>query len=99
MSKILVIGIGGGGENAVKRMKEVGISDADFITFGDFMPLHPDIEHHNLITLSGRESLPAGAGVKEWRLVAEDAKDEIAQIIESHLGRNIAVTQNFTDSE
>ncbi len=85
-SKILVIGIGGGGENAVKRMKEVGIANARFITFGDFMPLHAEIEHYNLITLSGRGSLPAGADVKEWRQVAEDAKDKIAQIIESHFG-------------
>lgn len=88
MSKILIIGIGGGGENAVKRMKEVGIQNADFITLGDFAPLHPEIEHHNLITLSGRDYLHAGSTAEEWREVAEDAKNEIAKIIESHFVQN-----------
>lgn len=94
MSKILVIGIGGGGENAVKRMKDVGIENADFITFGDFAPLHPEIEHHNLITMSGRDSLHAGATPEEWREVAEDAKEEIAKIIESHFVHNSVDSQS-----
>ena len=31
MAKILIIGIGGGGTNAICRMKEVGIPNADYI--------------------------------------------------------------------
>ena len=31
MSKILIIGVGGGGINAVKRMKEAGIPNANYI--------------------------------------------------------------------
>lgn len=36
MSKILIIGVGGGGRNTVQRMKEIGIPDANYITFGGF---------------------------------------------------------------
>ena len=36
MSKILVIGVGGAGRETVKHMKDNGIPEADYITFGDF---------------------------------------------------------------
>ena len=36
MSKILVIGVGGAGRETVKHMKEIGIPEADYITFGKF---------------------------------------------------------------
>ena len=35
MSKILVIGVGGAGRETVKHMKDIGIPEADYITFGD----------------------------------------------------------------
>lgn len=38
MNKILIIGVGGGGRNAVQRMKEIGIPDANYITFSCFRP-------------------------------------------------------------
>ena len=54
MSKILVIGVGGAGRETVKHMKEVGIPDADYITFGDFEnDARKDIPHYNLITMNG----------------------------------------------
>ena len=34
MAKILIIGVGGGGTNAICRMKEVGIPNADYIAIG-----------------------------------------------------------------
>ena len=36
MSKILVIGVGGAGRETVKHMKDIGIPEADYITFGGF---------------------------------------------------------------
>ena len=36
MSKILVIGVGGAGRETVKHMKDMGIPEADYITFGNF---------------------------------------------------------------
>ena len=55
MSKILVIGVGGGGRNTVKHMKDIGIPEADYITFGDFGgdDERKDIPHYNLITMNG----------------------------------------------
>ncbi len=85
MGKILIIGVGSGGANAVKRMKEIGIPNADYITIGDYDVPYSDIPHYNLITLSGRDSIPAGASERIWKTVAEDAKDEIGEIIESYL--------------
>lgn len=35
MSKILVIGVGGAGRETVKHMKDVGIPEADYITFAN----------------------------------------------------------------
>lgn len=85
MSKILIIGIGGAGENVVKHMKEVGIPNAEYITFGGYKYEESDIPHYNLITLSGVESIPAGSDSDEWREVAERAKDNIREVIEYHL--------------
>ena len=85
MGKILIIGVGGAGENIVKRMKEVGIPNAEYITLGCYKDYETDIPHYNLIRMSGVDSIPAGSGPKEWREVAENAKDEIKEIIEYHL--------------
>lgn len=52
MSKFLVIGVGDGGRNAVKHMKDVGIPEADYITFGNFSGNErQDIPNYNLITI------------------------------------------------
>ena len=36
MSKILIIGVGDAGRNTVKHMKDSGMPDTDFVTFGAF---------------------------------------------------------------
>ena len=36
MSKILIIGVGGGGRKSIIKMKEDGIPNADYITFNGF---------------------------------------------------------------
>ena len=36
MNKILVIGVGGAGRETVKHMKDTGIPEADYVTFGKF---------------------------------------------------------------
>ena len=33
--KILCIGVGGAGTNVINRMKDIGIPNAEFLTFGD----------------------------------------------------------------
>ena len=92
MSKILIIGVGGAGRNAVQRMKEVGIPDANYITFGGFredyvngefkraLP-NSDIPHFNLIKMNGLSSISAGSGPKVYAELAENVKDQIEEII------------------
>ncbi len=87
MSKILIIGVGGAGANTVKRMKEVGIPNADYITFGGYGHELSDIPHYNLIKMNGYDSIINGASAKAWQELAENVKDEIGEIIESHLNQ------------
>lgn len=51
MSKILVIGVGGAGRETVKHMKDIGIPEADYITFGVFEDddERRDIRHYGTI--------------------------------------------------
>lgn len=84
MSKILIIGVGGAGANTVKRMKEVGIPNASFITLGGYRTERTGIPHYNLVKMNGCEShntIPA----KEWEKLAENVKDEIGNIIDCEL--------------
>ena len=54
MDKILVIGGEGAGKETVKHMKDTGIPEADYITFGGFEnDERKDIPHYNLITMNG----------------------------------------------
>lgn len=87
MSKILIIGVGSAGTNTVKRMKEIGIPNADFITLGGYKYEISDIPHYNLITMNGYDSISNAGTAKEWRELAENAKDEIGKIIESYLNK------------
>lgn len=85
MSKILIIGVGSAGINTVKHMKKVGIPNANYITFGGYKYQESDIPHYNLITMNGLDSIPAGSDSKEWRELAENAKESISEIIANHL--------------
>lgn len=85
MGKILIIGVGGGGINAIRHMKDVGIDNAEYLTVGDYSEEIPDIPHLNLITLSGRDSIPAGSDEKVWKELAEDCYKEIDEAIDKML--------------
>lgn len=92
MSKILVIGVGGAGRNTVKRMKEVGIPDADYITFGDFNgdDERKDIPHYNLIHMNGLHGISPTHRPSVFKHLAENVEDDIREILEYHI--------NYTDS-
>lgn len=85
MSKILIIGVGSAGAIAVAHMKGVGISNVEYLTMGDIGDDVSDIPHYNLRELRGFESLPYWATAEHWRECAEQAKDGILEIIESHI--------------
>lgn len=89
MGKILIIGVGGGGINAIRHMKDVGIDNAEYLTVGDYSEGVTDIPHMNLITLSGRDSIPAGSDEKVWKELAEVCSDVIKDTIEKSLNRSL----------
>lgn len=86
MGKILIIGVGGAGENIVRRMKEVGISNANYITIGGgTISEESDIPYYSLMSLNGIGVMPAGSKPQLWRELAENAKEEIGEIIDANL--------------
>ena len=75
MSKILVIGIGSAGRETVKHMKDTGIPEADYITFGDFEnDERKDIPHYNLITMNGFDGLSPSRDPNRSKRLAENVK-------------------------
>lgn len=87
MNKILVIGVGGAGRNTVKRMKEVGIPEADYITFGNFNgdDERKDIPHYNLIHMNGLHGISPSSDSRRFKHLAENVEDDIREIIKYHI--------------
>ena len=87
MSKILVIGVGGAGRETVKHMKDMGIPEADYITFGGFEDRDErrDIPHYNLITMNGHCGLSHTNRPGVFKHLAENVEDDIREILKYHL--------------
>lgn len=90
MSKILVIGVGGAGRETVKHMKETGIPEADYITFGKFEDddERKDIPHYNLITMNGHCGISPTHRPSVFKHLAENVEDEIREILEYHINES-----------
>ena len=89
MGKILIIGVGHGAREAVKHMKNVGIPEANYITFGTGT-LGGDDEksespHYDLIRMNGHNGISLGWGPEEFKCLAENVKDDIRDILEYHI--------------
>ena len=77
MSKILVIGVGSAGRETVKHMKDTGIPEADYITFGNFEnDERKDIPHYNLITMNGFDGLSPSRDPNRSKRLAENVEDD-----------------------
>ena len=86
MSKILVIGVGGAGRENVKHMKDTGIPEADYITFGNFEnDERKDIPHYNLITMNGFDGLSPSRDPNRSKRLAENVEDDIREILKYHI--------------
>lgn len=81
--KILCIGVGGAGTNVINRMKEIGIPNAEFLTFGGYRYdySHPEIPHYNLIQSNEIDTLPAGSGPKVFEKLAKNVEDDIREVL------------------
>lgn len=90
MSKILVIGVGGAGRETVKHMKEIGIPEADYITFGKFEDCdeRKDIPHYNLIRINGHCGISPTKDPRVFKHLAENVEDDIHDILEYHLNES-----------
>ena len=86
--KILCIGVGGAGANVINRMKDIGVPNAEFLTFGGFRYeySHPEIPHYNLIEANGLDNLPNGSGPKVFEELANNVADDIKEVLRYHLG-------------
>ncbi|BDC99412.1 cell division protein FtsZ [Persicobacter psychrovividus] len=85
-SIIKVIGVGGGGGNAVKHMYNLGITDVDFIVCNtDAQALKNNPVPNKLqIGVGLTAGLGAGAKPERGREAAEENKDEIRELLGEH---------------
>ena len=101
MSKILIIGVGEGGCNTVQRMKEIGIPDANYITFGCLRDEpNSDVPHYNLIAMNGSSGISNTDNPKVFAELAENVKDQIREILEYSFNKdaNGLISKDVTTS-
>ena len=80
LAKIKVIGVGGGGNNAVNRMIESGVKGVEFIVANTDLQVLNSSKADIKIQL-GSTGLGAGADPEVGRRAAEDSKDEITNVL------------------
>lgn len=80
LAKIKVIGVGGGGNNAVNRMIESGVKGVEFIVANTDLQVLNSSKAEIKIQL-GSTGLGAGADPEVGRRAAEDSKDEITNVL------------------
>ena len=80
LAKIRVIGVGGGGNNAVNRMIESGIKGVEFIVANTDLQVLNSSKAEVKIQL-GSTGLGAGADPEVGRRAAEDSKEEITNVL------------------
>ena len=80
LAKIKVIGVGGGGNNAVNRMIESGVKGVEFIVANTDRQVLNSSKADVKIQL-GKTGLGAGADPEVGKKAAEDSKDEITEVL------------------
>lgn len=82
-AKIVVVGVGGGGNNAVNRMIECGATDIDFIAINTDQQVLLKSKAPVTITIGEKSTrgLGAGGNPEVGKQAAEESKDEISQAI------------------
>lgn len=80
LAKIKVVGVGGGGNNAVNRMIEQGVKGVEFIVANTDLQVLNSSKAETKIQL-GDTGLGAGADPEVGRKAAEESKDEITNVL------------------
>jgi len=83
-ARIRVIGVGGGGSNAVNRMIDAGVSNVDFVAMNtDLQVLSLAAAKHKLqLGETLTKGLGAGGDPDIGRLAAEESQEEIRRVLE-----------------
>ena len=78
-AKIIVVGVGGGGNNAVDRMIEAGVTKAEFICVNTDAQQLANVKAPTVLNIGRKLTSGLGAGAKPeiGRQAAEESKDEI----------------------
>ena len=82
-ARIKVIGVGGGGNNAVDRMIEAGVTKAEFICVNTDAQLLANVKAPTVLNIGRKLTSGLGAGAKPeiGRQAAEESKDEIKNLV------------------
>lgn len=82
-ARIKVIGVGGGGNNAVDRMIEAGVTKADFICVNTDSQQLSNVMAPTVLQIGSKLTGGLGAGAKPeiGRQAAEETKDDIKNIV------------------
>lgn len=81
-AKIKVVGVGGGGNNAVDRMIEAGVTKAEFICINTDVQQLSSAKAPTVLQIGAKLTAGLGAGAKPevGRQAAEETKDEIKNL-------------------
>ena len=81
--RIKVIGVGGGGNNAVDRMIEAGVTKAEFICVNTDAQQLANVKAPTVLNIGRKLTSGLGAGAKPeiGRQAAEESKDEIKNLV------------------
>ena len=82
-ARIKVIGVGGGGNNAVDRMIEAGVTQAEFICVNTDAQQLANVKAPTVLNIGRKLTSGLGAGAKPeiGRQAAEESKDEIKNLV------------------
>ena len=82
-ARIKVIGVGGGGNNAVDRMIEAGVTKAEFVCVNTDAQQLANVKAPTVLNIGRKLTSGLGAGAKPeiGRQAAEESKDEIKNLV------------------
>lgn len=84
LAKIKVIGVGGGGNNAVKRMKEEGLQGVEFVAVNTDKQILNNLDINTKLQIGSKitKGLGAGANPAVGMKAAEESRNEIEETLD-----------------
>lgn len=84
LAKIKVIGVGGGGNNAISRMKESGLSGVEFVAINTDRQILDSINTDETLQIGAKltKGLGSGGNPEVGEKAAEESRQDIAKVLE-----------------